>query len=217
MANNLIFATNSAERLRIDDNGRVGINTGATIGASLDVKQRIDAEAAAIIRRLASGSTGDLIAWLDEAAAALSRIDAKGSLKTAEASRVAPWIEPEVVASAATTINSTTRTDITGATVTFTPKSDCRIQVTAFFDMIQTVAGGDIFVGELLVNGAAEAESAQTAIGARHMIGQVWNLPLTGGTSYTIKLTGKLAVDTGTDYQVAAPHTKFSLIGIGRF
>ncbi len=200
----------SAVIATVDDNGAASLLLQAAASKGLLVKA-------------AASHTGNLEEFQDSAAAVQSRRDAKGSLQTLESSRVAPWIEPEVICSANTPIDSTLSTDIIGATVTFTPKSNCRVQVTAFFDVTATtVVSNDVFVGELRVNGTAEGEVALLGAlvamqGMRATIGQVWNFTLTGGTSYTIKLAAYLATDNGSVYTVTATHTKFSLIGLGRF
>lgn len=181
------------------------------------------ASAAGNIPLLARGGaspTADIAQFQINASSAIrSRVDKEGSLKTDEGLRVAPWIEPEVRCSSPTNITSTSATDITGATVTFTPKSDCRIQVTAFFDVSETSAGSSVFVGELDVNGAAQSAGVifdPVTSGVRATIGQVWNLTLSGGTSYTIKLVGRVNV-SGSTFQVANQHSGFSIVGVGRF
>lgn len=145
-------------------------------------------------------------------------VDKKGSLRTKESSRVSPWGEARVACSTLTTINSTTAADITGASVTFTPPSDCRVLVAGAFDLTMTTSGST-FVGELVVNGSAEAAQviyAPSGVNERGSSSQVWSLTLSGGTSYTIKLQGRLASGSGV-FDVAATHTGFIVLGIGRF
>ncbi|HEY6021083.1 MAG TPA: hypothetical protein VIY48_14595, partial [Candidatus Paceibacterota bacterium] len=132
-----------------------------------------------LLARGGASPTADIAQFqINSGSAVRSRVDKEGSLKTDEAARVAPWIEPEVRCGTATNITSTTATDITGATVTFTPKSDCRVHVTAFFDVTETAAGASVFVGELVVNGTARSAQVifdPVATGIRNTAGQVWN------------------------------------------
>jgi hypothetical protein len=173
-------------------------------------------------RRVEIGTTG-IVDFYGNTGAIGAKHDAECSLLTSESNRVAPWIEPAVAATAGTSVTAVTPpTDINGATVTFTPKSNCRIQVSAVFDCLQTIIGAT-FIGELVVNGSAQSGSVQfegKSANDRACVAGVWNLTLTGGTSYTIKLTGKLTTTSGNpppQVDVAATHTKFSIIGVGRF
>jgi hypothetical protein len=70
----------------------------------------------------------------------------------------------------------------------------------------------------LKVNGSAQAEFAVydgKAAGARSSVAQVYNFTLTGGTSYTIKMSARLASGTGV-FVVTAIHSKFSIVAVGR-
>lgn len=145
-------------------------------------------------------------------------VDKRGSLRTKESSRVAPWVEARVACSTLTTITSTTAADITGATITFTPPSDVRALITTAWDVdVSTV--GDSFIGELVVNGTPETPQAFLKLlttNERVLASQVYAIILTGGTSYTIKLTGKLNA-SGATYHVNSTNTGFVILGIGRF
>lgn len=145
-------------------------------------------------------------------------IDKAGSLRTDESLHVAPMILDDVTASSDTTINSTTSTDITDATITFTPPSDCRMTIVGTFE-VEMVTSGSIFIGELVVNGTPHALVAAfkpTATGFRTMVSRQWCVQLTGGTSYTIKLAARLKTGTG-NFTVYADNTSFSGPMVGRF
>ena len=145
-----------------------------------------------------------------------SKIDKKGSLQTLESSRIAPWVETMVVATA-TTINSTTAADLNGLTVTFTPPSDCRAMIVAVLDAKMTTTGSG-FLGELVVNGTPDTNqiifNPQTN-NERVPITGVWTVALTGGTSYTIKMQGKLNGGAGV-FSIAAG-SRFSFVAVGKF
>jgi len=145
-----------------------------------------------------------------------SKIDKKGSLQTLESSRIAPWVETMVVATA-TTINSTTATDLNNLTVTFTPPSDCRAMIVAVLDAKMTTTGSG-FLGELVVNGTPDTNqiifNPQTN-NERVPIAGVWTVALTGGTSYTIKMQGKLNGGAGV-FSIAAG-SRFSFVAVGKF
>lgn len=136
-------------------------------------------------------------------------------LQTKQSTYNAPFVKTRVACTAGTTVNGSV-VDITGATVTFTPPCDVRAAVTAFWDVTVDSTSGGVFVGELYVAGSAQAPQAilTAAAGHRTMVGQTWVLDLTGTTSYTIKLTGRI-VGTAS-CTVAADHTGFSLAAVGR-
>jgi len=144
-----------------------------------------------------------------------SALDKRGSLVTLESSRIAPWIEPMIVGTA-TTINSTTATDLNGLTTTFTPPSDCRAIVLAVLDAKMTATGSG-FLGELVVNGSADSNqiiwNPQTNNERVPIIG-AWTVALTGNTSYTIKMQGKLSGGAGT-FSIAAG-SRMLIVAVGR-
>lgn len=131
---------------------------------------------------------------------------------------------PEIAANAATDVSRTTATDINGATITLMPSSDVRVQVTATFDVVATTyAVGSVFVGELVVNGIAQPSGASAGAifdpggtKLRVTVPQVWTLMLSGGASYTLKLTGRVNLASSI-YNVAATHTRFSIVPAGGF
>lgn len=121
-----------------------------------------------------------------------------------------------VSATATTTINSSAATDITGATITFTPPVDCYAEVEMVFDTEQTVTG-NTFVGELVVDGVAQAQQVALVSGVtgrRAPFSQVVErVLLTGGASHTIKLTGRLAVGAIVgSYTIRLVHTGFRVV-----
>ena len=142
--------------------------------------------------------------------------DKIGSLKTLEASRICPWIEPLVEASA-TTINSTTAADITGlAFPAFTPGSDCRAEIKVFLDAKYATTGSG-FLGELNVNTVADASqiiwNPQT-VNERAPLAWGWQLVLSAGTTYTIKMQGKLSGGAGS-FSIAAK-SRMTAVIVGR-
>jgi hypothetical protein len=116
------------------------------------------------------------------------------------------------------TITTTARADL--ASVTYTPKNTSRYLICASFDVeAATVSGGSVLVGELLVNGAAEAAALvweEKTNGVRACLSRTWAVVLNGGSAYTIKTTAKLNV-AGATYKVNPTHTTIDLIGEGRF
>lgn len=120
-------------------------------------------------------------------------------------------IPVRVDASATTAITATTNTDITGATVTFTPDVDSRALVTAQFmyGCSAFASVGHFFVGSLHVNGVEQAGTVQgsaTAASFRNTLTGTWVVPLTAGTEYTIKLRAKTG-DVATTYNAIASGT----------
>jgi hypothetical protein len=203
-----------ASNVQQDTSGHIGV--GVTPGAHFHALAPGASDVVAILDT-ASSPTADIL-QIKKAGTARSKIDKEGSLRTLESSRVAPWVEARVECSTVTTINSTTRTDITGATRTFTPPSDCRIFLVATWDLTASTPGA-AFVGELLVNGTPEtAQAIFSPVSAdRACVSQSFSISLTGGTAYTIKMTGTLVAGGGPSYSVAATHTGFTFVAVGRF
>lgn len=113
-----------------------------------------------------------------------------------------------VAATAATTINSTTATAITGATTTFTPPFECYAEVRMTFDAESNSTA--LFIGELYVDGVAQTGQALmlAAAGTRLTISQTTALvPLTAA-SHTLELRGRLNAAVGS-YNVRNVHTGF--------
>jgi len=127
-------------------------------------------------------------------------------------------IPSRVSASGAVTVNSTTASDITGATTTFTPTTAQTVLVIAVFDVTATTAStSSIFVGELNVDGSAQSQAALVAYGTNNERGtctQTWVLSLSGGSSHTLKLTGRLNTGSAASYSIAATHTGFTLVRV---
>lgn len=146
-----------------------------------------------------------------------SRIDKKGSLATLRSARVAPWLEA-MVFSSATTINSTTAADITGLVFpTFTPPSDVLFNVYVCLDA-KYISTASVFLGELVVNGTPH--SIQIVWGPQTVNDRIplwghWQLTLSGGTSYAIKMQGKLSGGAGS-FTIAA-NSRMSALGIAGF
>lgn len=146
-----------------------------------------------------------------------SRIDKKGSLATLRSARVAPWLEA-MVFSTATTINSTTAADITGLVFpTFTPPSDVLLNVYVCLDGKYATTGSG-FLGELVVNGTPNSVQIvwnPQAVNDRIPLWGHWQLTLSGGTSYAIKMQGKLSGGAGS-FTIAA-NSRMSALGIAGF
>lgn len=93
--------------------------------------------------------------------------------------------------STTTSITATSSTDITGATITFTPDVDSVLAITAVFAVESSALGavGQGFVGEIIVNGTPLAGQA------------LWK-PAAASTSVTLSTTLPVTVDSGTEYIV---------------
>lgn len=153
---------------------------------------------------------------LQERLAALQRYldGAETRLETLEAGAVVG----RITASGATTINGTVATDLTGLAAAITPIVACTAIVTAFLDVTPTAFPSgptSVLVLELQVDPgsgfvaqAAQVIYAPAAVNERFTAGQTWTLALAAGTTYNLKLTGRLNV-AGNTYSVAATHSGF--------
>lgn len=120
-----------------------------------------------------------------------------------------PESAARVTATGTVTINTTTATAITGATVTFTPAVECYAEITFSFDVECAVAGAT-FVGEIFVDGAAQTQMIPAVLpaGTRVVTANTVRVLLTAA-SHTIDLRGRLSVAVGS-YTVRLTHTGFS-------
>lgn len=126
-----------------------------------------------------------------------------------------PSLDQRVNCTLATTINSTTAADITGATVTIIPTVDMTIEVVGVFDVFCSLYGAaGIFIGTLVVNGSALGQQAiwrGSAVSERLPVMQLWApTTLKSGTAYTIKMQAA-TTDTGTTFSVNPTHTGFTI------
>jgi len=150
-----------------------------------------------------------------------------GGLRTNEANRVPPWIESFTAATADTSVSSTAVSDLTGATLGFTPVVDCRVEIKGVFDVgCVAFTSAAVFVGALYINRASAGwvdESMQhalfsaSALGQRATISRTWTPLLLAGVPVQFKLTGFLASSGTITYTAYQGHTGFSLFGVGRF
>jgi hypothetical protein len=109
----------------------------------------------------------------------------------------------------ASLVATTTPTDITGCTVTFTPDVQERVIVTGVFDVDISVASTAAAVGNLVVDGVTQTESAifrQNTAAGRATVTQKWIVALTAA-SHTLKLQGSKSAALGT-IQFNLDHTK---------
>jgi hypothetical protein len=101
--------------------------------------------------------------------------------------------------SSSTTVNSSSRGDVVGATVTITPTVASYMIINATFDLDSNTAG-DIVVGVLDVDSSEESVQAvhEAAInGHREAVSQNWKISLSAA-QHTIKLTFYRAAGSGT-------------------
>lgn len=116
-----------------------------------------------------------------------------------------------VVCTVNTTINGAA-TDITGATVTFTPTVASYMLVTASFDIAANTAG-DVYLGSLVVDGVAQSALATFDAASnsdRKTVMQTWRVSLTVA-SHTIKLQGTRNSGSGSA-TYNADHTRFTYL-----
>ncbi len=117
-----------------------------------------------------------------------------------------------VVCTVNTTVNSGVATDITGATVTFTPSAASYMMVTASFD-ISVGTAGELFLGYLTVDGSQQSAVATFFAAAnndRKTVIQTWRVSLSVA-SHTIKLQGIRNSGAGSA-TYNADHTRFTYI-----
>ena len=130
----------------------------------------------------------------------------------------APTIGSRVACTTTTAITATTDADITGATVTVTPEVDGCLLVWATFEPVCSLLGSvtDAFSGALVVNGTAQAgrveTTARSADDARCITGS-WIVPVSSGTSYTVKLQAKTS-NVGTTFNVLQVNTWFTYLQV---
>lgn len=167
-------------------------------------------------RPLLVDSEGRLITTV---AAHGSTHDPAGSDPLSDESIISRKLAPTVVevqATANTTINSATDTDITGATITLTPAIASMAIVIGVFGW-EDPSDTSHWVGLLDVDGANEgAQSVHTSNGSgelRAATTQIWVVPLTAA-SHTLKLQALRGGGTGTII-VGDANTKLVVILVG--
>jgi hypothetical protein len=159
---------------------------------------------------LADGLVGGLLSALRRLERTLSRLHGRIEYP-------APSSGARVDSSANVTINSTTDTVITSATVTFTPDADCFVEVTATFTALIATFGalGDYMQGRLFVDGVLfgthSARLYAAAAGDGRVTTTSWSVPLLGGRSHTLALYARQGNGTST-YTVLFPPTGFTYI-----
>lgn len=121
-------------------------------------------------------------------------------------------------ASANTTINSTTYTDITGASTTYTPDFDGTlwVQVTFYVSCATFGAITDLFNGTLTVNGGTSGVGISSGFSAANdtrVINRVFQTAVSSGSSYTFKLQAKQGAGTST-YTVLPTLTQFEFLTV---
>jgi hypothetical protein len=126
----------------------------------------------------------------------------------------APYAQ-SAAASGDTTINSTTLTDLTGASITISTRTTAAtVFVTGTFDMQVSTTGTAIATGHCNVDGTdqtAQATSSLTTVGQRSTAVQTWVVTLSGATNHTIKLQGALSAASGS-MNIRGTHTKLSIV-----
>jgi hypothetical protein len=128
----------------------------------------------------------------------------------------APSLGDRVACTSDTTINSTTATDIIGATVTFTPEVSGKVEISASCCTFVSGFGAatDRIIIYLAVNGVTNAVNARdgnfSAAGQRCTTAQSWVVAVTAGTAYTIKLRAGLTVGATSTYLVVATASGFT-------
>lgn len=113
-----------------------------------------------------------------------------------------------------TSITSTSATNITGASVTYTPVVDGRLLVVASWCIQCTLFGAinQYFRGGLSVNGTQQDQLGITscsAVNERRTVTQSFVVSVTSGTSYTLQLTG-MTDNVATTYDVIRLHSGFT-------
>lgn len=113
------------------------------------------------------------------------------------------------------TINSTTLTDLTGASITITTRTAAATAlVIGTFDMQVATTGTAIATGHCIVDGTdqtAQATGSLTTTGQRTTVAQTWTVTLSGATNHTIKLQGLLSAASGS-MNFRGTHTKLSIV-----
>lgn len=106
------------------------------------------------------------------------------------------------MASADTSVATTTLTDLTGASITFTTKTaNATIEVDGTFDMQVGATGTAIATGHCIVDGVdqtSQATSSLTTAGQRTTSGQTWVVTIATPGTHTVKLQGALSANSGT-------------------
>jgi len=125
----------------------------------------------------------------------------------------APYVLSQA-ASADTTINSTTLTDLTGASITFTTRTTAATAlVVGTFDMMVASTGTAIATGHCNVDGTdqtSQSTGSETTSGQRGTTTQSWAVTLSGAGNHTIKLQGVLSGASGS-MTFRGTHSKLSI------
>lgn len=127
--------------------------------------------------------------------------------------RVAPPL-----AGANTAVTATTATNITGASVSYTPEVDGVALIYANWCVQCTLFGAinQYFRGNLSVNGVVQSQQAiesASALNERRMTSQNYVIAMTSGTAYTFQLTGQTD-NVATTYDVIRLHTGFTWLTV---
>jgi hypothetical protein len=127
--------------------------------------------------------------------------------------RVAPPLS-----GANTSCTVTTPTNISGASVTYTPEVDGTAVIYANWCIQCTLFGGigQYFRGNLSVNGVVQGQQAiesASAVNERRMTSQNYLVSMVSGTSYTFQLTGQTD-NVATTYDVIRLHTGFTWLTV---
>ena len=100
-----------------------------------------------------------------------------------------------VVASSATTINSTSPTNISSLSLSFTPTVDTQLLIYGVFVLKCTAlsAVGDTFTGSVNVNSVAQSPViwGPSSSTTHSTITGVWVVPMMSSVTYTVDMTGK--------------------------
>lgn len=126
---------------------------------------------------------------------------------------VAGRVEAQAVCTSSTVISTASYVDITGATLTFTPSADITALVCCHFHVIVTTTGEAIEC-TLNVDAADLSPVATCKLSTANdftMISQSYVVSLTGGSSHTLKLRGKLRTAVGS-WTVGLTQTTLSVI-----
>lgn len=163
-----------------------------------------------LINRWISGTVPEV--WVDAQKYlkdALRRLE--GVLRVIHAAAEHPGVTAgaRVAASGNTTINSGVNTDITGATVNITPSVDGNILVmsNALVECATFSASTDRLNLLLVVNGVTQSYGAAvtfSAVADRKTETTAWMVPVSAGTTYTVKLQGVRAAGLSTFTVIAA-------------
>lgn len=138
----------------------------------------------------------------------------------ATADRWAPWVEPEIRATAAQVVNALGWTALPGATVTITPHVRTRLYITYAADVECTaVAAGGLFRARMNVGGVGSTSQViyvPTAgmVNARMTLsGESSEFVLAANTTYTITLEAETNAAGGT-YNVRQTNSRFCILGV---